>query len=184
MPPPRHALSFTCDPSVELSVLRLPATAALPAWAVDALAAPAPAGGLVSATRTREELSLILPTAAVPPSPPPTAAPPAALSHEPGWAALAIDMGPLPFGLTGVLLAALGPLADAGVGIFATSTFNTDWVLVKAAQLPAAVDALRGAGHTVDVAGGEGALGAAAVATAAAAAAAPVAQPAGAGGDS
>jgi hypothetical protein len=49
--------------------------------------------------------------------------------------------------MTGVLAAILNPLAAAEVGIFAISTFDTDWILVKADRLPAAEEALRRAGH-------------------------------------
>ncbi len=41
------------------------------------------------------------------------------------------------------------PLAQDGVGIFAFSTFDTDYVLVKEERLQAAADALRGRGHEV-----------------------------------
>jgi hypothetical protein len=53
------------------------------------------------------------------------------------------------FSLTGVLLSIAKPLADAGIGIFAVSTFDTDYVLVKEASLDAAVAALTRFGHTV-----------------------------------
>ena len=42
------------------------------------------------------------------------------------------------------------PLAQAGIGIFAISTFSTDYVLVKAGDTQGAAAALREAGHTVD----------------------------------
>lgn len=70
------------------------------------------------------------------------------LRVEGGWAALRLH-GPFPFHLTGILAAVLGPLRDAGVGIFALSTFDTDYVLVKAERLADAVSALRAAGHGV-----------------------------------
>jgi hypothetical protein len=57
--------------------------------------------------------------------------------------------GPLEFSLTGVLAAIATPLAEAGVSIFAISTFDTDYVLVKEAALGKGVEALRGAGHVV-----------------------------------
>jgi uncharacterized protein len=41
------------------------------------------------------------------------------------------------------------PLADAGVSIFATSTYDTDYVLVRADNLDRAVEALQRAGHRV-----------------------------------
>jgi hypothetical protein len=46
--------------------------------------------------------------------------------------------------------AVAAPLAGAGVSIFAVSTFDTDYVLVRADRLAAAVGALRAAGHRVD----------------------------------
>jgi hypothetical protein len=57
--------------------------------------------------------------------------------------------GPLEFSMTGVLAAIAAPLADAGVSIFAISTYDTDYVLVKEEMLAKAVGALRAAGHRV-----------------------------------
>lgn len=57
--------------------------------------------------------------------------------------------GPLDFGLTGMLLSIVRPLADAGVGIFALSTYGTDYVLVKQSSLEVAVAALTAFGHRV-----------------------------------
>ncbi|MBB5234515.1 ACT domain-containing protein [Deinococcus budaensis] len=99
---------------------------------------PAPGGALFSLTRTPDELSLVCEESLVP----------AGAGHQDGWAALKLH-GPFDFGLTGILAAVLDPLRDAGVGIFALSTFDTDYVLVPAARLAEARAALRGAGHTV-----------------------------------
>jgi hypothetical protein len=71
---------------------------------------------------------------------------PADVRCEPGWRALAVK-GPLDFGLTGILASIAAPLAEAGISIFAISTFDTDYVLVKAERLDDAVEALRRAGH-------------------------------------
>ena len=57
--------------------------------------------------------------------------------------------GPFDFALTGILKAVPDPLAAADVGIFAISTFDTDYVLVQAYQLDAALSALRGDGHVM-----------------------------------
>lgn len=133
----RHTLTFTAVAEPELSVVKLPPASPMPAWAL------APMKGLVSITRTDDELSIVCATDFV------LAGDTSILAHETGWSALKIDMGPLPFGLTGVLLTAIDPLADAGIGIFALSTFNTDWVLVKAADFPRAIIALKEAGHIV-----------------------------------
>lgn len=67
---------------------------------------------------------------------------------EGGWRALMV-VGPLDFSLTGVLADLAVPLADAGVSIFALSTYDTDFILVKETALTTAIDALRRAGHRV-----------------------------------
>jgi uncharacterized protein len=65
-----------------------------------------------------------------------------------GWRALVVQ-GPLDFALTGILSALATPLAQAGIPIFAISTFDTDYLLVKQIALPQAVDVLQLAGHTI-----------------------------------
>ncbi|MFM8274394.1 MAG: ACT domain-containing protein [Gemmata sp.] len=74
---------------------------------------------------------------------------PTGVTCEPGWRCLRVA-GAMPFTLVGVLASLTTPVARAGVGVFAFSTFDTDYLLVKAADLPAAVDALRAAGHAVE----------------------------------
>lgn len=53
------------------------------------------------------------------------------------------------FSVPGILASVLNPLAQAGVGIFASSTFSTDYVLVKADDLERAIEALTAAGHQI-----------------------------------
>ena len=65
---------------------------------------------------------------------------------EGGWRCLAVR-GPLAFSATGILASLAGPLAEAGVPIFAVSTFDTDYVMVPAGRLEDALAALAGAGH-------------------------------------
>jgi hypothetical protein len=115
-----------------LAVARLDPGAPAPAWA----SAPA---ALRSVVRTETELSVVCADGAVPPG----------VRAERGFRALAVA-GPLDFGLTGVLAALAVPLAEAGVPIFAVSTYDTDFALVPAARLHDAVGALRAAGHHVD----------------------------------
>jgi hypothetical protein len=67
---------------------------------------------------------------------------------ESGYAMLMIE-GPLAPEMVGVLVSLITPLADASVPIFAISTFDTDYVLVRASQLDRALDAIRGAGHVI-----------------------------------
>ncbi|MFC4640439.1 ACT domain-containing protein [Deinococcus hohokamensis] len=99
---------------------------------------PALAGAFWSVTWTPEEVSLVCEEAQVP----------AGAQSAGGWVALKLH-GPFEFTLTGILAAVLNPLRDAGVGIFALSTFNTDYVLVAADRLAEATGTLRAAGHTV-----------------------------------
>ena len=94
----------------------------------------------LSITRTNEELSIVCLESSAP----------AGVKQEPGWKMFKVE-GPLDFGLTGVLAAIARPLADASISIFSIATFNTDYVLVKDAQVAEAVKALRAAGHTVRI---------------------------------
>lgn len=120
-------LRFTVFPG-SFAVLRLAPDEAVPA---ELLVPP-----FHSVTRTPAELSVVCPEGAVPDG----------ARAETGWALLALA-GPFPFEMTGVLASVLGPLATAGVSIFALSTFDTDYVLVKRERLEAAIDALTAAGH-------------------------------------
>ncbi|MEM1054381.1 MAG: ACT domain-containing protein [Bacteroidota bacterium] len=95
-------------------------------------------GPLASITRTADELSVVCAEATVPQR----------VQAERGWRALRVE-GPLEFSLTGVLASLAVPLAEAGISIFAISTFNTDWLLVQSVRLGEAVEALRDAGHEV-----------------------------------
>lgn len=51
--------------------------------------------------------------------------------------------------LIGIVVALSKALADAGISIFAISTFDTDYILVHEPDFDAAVGALSDAGHTV-----------------------------------
>ncbi len=114
-----------------LAVCSLPAGAPPPDWIASSR--------FFSLTRTTDELSLVCELALVPPG----------VRCESGWRAMRVA-GNLDFSLTGVLTALLAPLAAAGISIFAISTYDTDYILVKEASLDQAVEALRGAGHRVN----------------------------------
>jgi len=122
-------LQLTALPQ-QLAVCRLPPESPIPAWAA--------VGPLWSLTRTPDELSLVCAEAQVPPG----------VTAERGWRALVVA-GPLDFALTGILHAITGPLAVAAISIFALSTYDTDYVLIRASDLERAVAALRAAGHTL-----------------------------------
>lgn len=109
------------------AVCRLAADAEIPAWV---------GAGLVSVTRTPYELSIVCLESNVPEG----------VEAELDWACLQLQ-GPFAFTLTGVLASFLAPLAEARVPIFALSTYDTDWVLVPAARLDEALQALTSAGH-------------------------------------
>ena len=57
--------------------------------------------------------------------------------------------GPLDFNLVGIIAGLSGTLADAGVSIFALSTYDTDYIMVKQPDLDRALAALRQAGYPV-----------------------------------
>jgi len=112
-------------------VAKLPPGSAVP---------PEPCGArLWSATRTDGELSVVCDDAAPIPG----------AESEHGWNALAVA-GPLDFSLVGILAGIAGALASAGVSVFAISTFDTDYLLVKRGSLDDAVRALRAAGYSVE----------------------------------
>jgi hypothetical protein len=113
-----------------LSVCRLDAGQEVPAWATDS--------PFFSVTRTRDELSVVCPENVVPES----------TSRERGWRALRLE-GPFDLSMVGILASVASPLAEAGASIFAVSTFDTDYVLVREEQLDLAVDTLRASGHRV-----------------------------------
>lgn len=95
--------------------------------------------GFFCLARTDEELSLVCET---------SAAPDGTLAREDGWKAFRIQ-GVLDFSLVGILARITGVLAGEGIGIFAVSTYNTDYVLVKQENFDRALRALEGAGYTL-----------------------------------
>ena len=113
-----------------LAVVRLDPGAPLPPWAWT--------GPLCAAVRTPNELSIVCDEGAVPGD----------TVSERGWVAFMLE-GPLPFALTGVLSSLLGPLAAAGVSVFCLSTFDTDYILVKAGQAERTRAILLSLGHDV-----------------------------------
>ena len=86
---------------------------------------------------TDKEKSLVCPTDRVPA---------ATLAREDGWSAFRIE-GQLDFSLVGILARISSVLAAEKIGIFAVSTFDTDYILVKAENLDRALAALAHAGY-------------------------------------
>lgn len=114
-----------------LAVCRLAPAGEPPFWALRA-------GGFCSMTRTADEWSVVCPEDLVPQS----------TVCERGWRILQVA-GPLDFALTGILDSIARPLAEAGVSIFAVSTYDTDYVMVKEEHAGQAARVLEAAGHRV-----------------------------------
>jgi len=112
------------------AVCRMAPNAGIPPWV--------PTRGFVSVTRTADEQSIVCRSEAVPKT----------VRAEHGFRVLKVE-GPLDFSLTGILLAVIGPLADAEIPIFAVSTYDTDYVLVKEVDLKPAISVLSALGHSV-----------------------------------
>ncbi len=89
--------------------------------------------------RTDEECSLVCRT---------EDAPPETIAREDGWKGFRIQ-GVLDFSLIGILAGISGILAQNGIGIFVVSTFNADYIFVKAEQLNRAMVLLEKAGYTI-----------------------------------
>ena len=89
--------------------------------------------------KTDEELSLVCKTEDTPKH---------TIAREDGWRGFRIQ-GVLDFSLIGILSELSGILAENRIGIFAVSTYNTDYILVKEESFTRALDVLRGAGYTV-----------------------------------
>ncbi len=110
------------------AICRLEPDADIPSWAL--------AGDFYSITRTVEELSLVCLQEVVPEG----------TRAEKGYRCLKVG-GPLDFSLTGIMSSLTIPLAQAGISVLAISTFDTDYLLVKEAQVDRAVQKLSQAGH-------------------------------------
>jgi uncharacterized protein len=114
-----------------LAICRLEPHVPIPSWAREP-------SRFLTLSRTAEELSITTLQSTVP----------AGVPCEREYRAIRVR-GPLPLNLVGILAAIADPLAAAGLSIFAISTYDTDYVLVKARELDQALQALRQAGHQI-----------------------------------
>lgn len=89
--------------------------------------------------KTDEELSLVCRTDCVPEE---------TIEREDGWKGFRIQ-GTLDFSLVGILAPIADILAENRIGIFAVSTYNTDYVLVKREDFDRALKVLSAAGYTI-----------------------------------
>ena len=103
---------------------------AVPLWAA--------ANHFISITCTTDELSIVCHDRNVPNS----------VKCDRGWRCFRVE-GPLDLTLTGILASLTAPLAEAKIALFAVSTYDTDYVLVKEDNLTCAVDVLRRAGYII-----------------------------------
>jgi hypothetical protein len=113
------------------AVARLAPDAPLPAWGVGP--------DLVAALRTPDELTIVCRADLVPVG---------TVAAGP-YRAIRV-VGTIDLGETGVLAGLAVPLAKAGVPLFALSTFDTDYVLVPESVVGDAIEALVGAGYTIE----------------------------------
>ncbi|WP_026792889.1 ACT domain-containing protein [Pleomorphomonas oryzae] len=111
------------------AISQLASSAQIPAWA--------DGDGFVSISRTEDELSIVCLEDRVP----------LGIRTDGGWSAFKLE-GPFAFDETGVLLSVIEPLSANGIGIFAVSTFDTDYLLVKTADATKACALLGAAGHS------------------------------------
>ncbi len=89
--------------------------------------------------RTDEEISLVCKTEDIPEK---------TVERDDGWRGFRIR-GVLDFSLVGILSKLSGILAENNIGIFAVSTYNTDYILVKKENFDRAMDVLKDAGYTI-----------------------------------
>jgi len=122
------SFSFVVHPE-RLAICRLPADAPVPDWA---------RGGFVTISRTAAELSIVCDQRHVP----------ASVQQERDKVAFGID-GVVPMTTVGLLASLCGALAKVRVPVFVVSTYDTDYLLVSAANFDAARAALAGLGHRV-----------------------------------
>jgi hypothetical protein len=125
----QHQLTLHLLPQ-KFSVCWLPADASIPQWAQR--------GTVFSITRTADELSIVCENKYVP----------GGVKSEKRFRCFKL-LGPFPFSMTGVLASVLEPLAEARISIFAISTYDTDYVMVKEKSLTKAMRVLRAAEHKV-----------------------------------
>lgn len=92
-------------------------------------------------SKTDKEISLVCPTKEAPAN---------TIEREDGWRAFRIK-GTLDFALVGILSRISTILADNNIGIFAVSTYNTDYILVKKDNWEQALAVLSDKGYEVSL---------------------------------
>jgi uncharacterized protein len=111
-------------------VCRLEYNAEIPEWTHR--------GEFISITRTRDELSIVCLQKSIPEG----------IKFESDWRILKIE-GPLDFSLIGILASISTILAEKEISIFAISTYDTDYILIKEDKINIAINALIDAGYYI-----------------------------------
>lgn len=119
----------------ELSIVKLSPDAPIPSWVLS--------GSWYSITRTQEECSIVCESNLIPDE---------GVRPVGPWGAFKVR-GPLDFGMTGILWRIADPLSSAGISIFAMSTYDTDYVLVRKNFITRAASSLEQAGIIVHTPG-------------------------------
>jgi uncharacterized protein len=141
MPP---SLRLKCNPTTRYSILRWSSSADISTTLKRMINEKGTS--FLSITTTSSEISVVIDDELLE-SMGPLSGP--SFDRELGWISFSIDTSePIPFDLVGILLSIAQPLAKSNVGIFALSTYNTDHVLIKEANLELGKAALESAGHT------------------------------------
>ena len=89
--------------------------------------------------KTDEELSLVCRTEDTPED---------TTERDDGWKGFRIE-GVLEFSMIGILSKLSGILAEHEIGLFAVSTYNTDYILVKEENFARALEVLAAEGYTI-----------------------------------
>jgi hypothetical protein len=113
------------------AICRLDKDAPIPNWAFQ--------GGLLSITRTKDELSIVCPQINVPKG----------IVCNQGWSCLKVK-GPLDLSSTGIISSIAATLEKEGMSLFSISTYDTDYFMVKEKDLEGAIFALTEAGRRIE----------------------------------
>lgn len=115
------------------SILKFSPTESIPLWALRS--------DIFSITRTDDELSIVCPSECV-------SMYAEFKDVENDWRCMKVE-GVLDFNLTGILSSLVNPLSENKISIFAISTFNTDYLLIKSHSIEKAKLVLENEGHTI-----------------------------------
>lgn len=116
----------------EFAICKLPPQTPIPDWVW--------LSSLYSISKTADELSIVCEQDKVIPQPD--------MQQENGWRCLQV-VGPLDFSLTGILSSIAQPLAENKISIFALSTYDTDYILVKKEKFIDAQEVLKNSGFVI-----------------------------------